>query len=254
MWIDCIAALSARHRTYALDIIGDVGFSVNRSQISKPADYVDWLDEVLTALLPKEPLSLMGLSLGGSIAAQYALCRPDRLRSVVLLAPGGTVLRFSLGFLARITLLCLPIPGRAGSPLRRTCQWLFEDALRGGDASRARVEQMIGDLHTTFGAFTLPRPPWPELVTDEQWHGLRVPCLFLVGENEKIYSAEAAVRRLNRCAPQVKTEILPCAGHDLIAVNPDLVTSRVLEFLAETEGVGNADPCHGALAGNAALS
>jgi pimeloyl-ACP methyl ester carboxylesterase len=102
--------------------------------------------------------------------------------------------------------------------------------------------------------FTLPRPPWPELVTDEQWAGLRVPCLFLVGENEKIYSAKAAVRRLNRCAPQVKTEVLRGAGHDLAMVNPDLVTSRVLEFLAETEGVGNADPGRAALAGNAALS
>jgi hypothetical protein len=76
MWTDSIAALSARHRTYALDIIGDVGFSVNRCKISNPADYVDWLDEVSMVLVPEKPLSLMGLSLGGSIAAQYALRFP----------------------------------------------------------------------------------------------------------------------------------------------------------------------------------
>jgi pimeloyl-ACP methyl ester carboxylesterase len=240
MWTETIAALSARHRTHALDIIGDVGFSVNRGKISKPADHVDWLDEVLTVLVPKGPLSLTGLSLGGSIAAQYALRFPGRLRSLVLLAPGGTVLPFSLGFFVRLTLLSLPIPGRSGSPLRRMCRWLFEDAVRGDDAGRARVEQTIGELQTGMRSFALPRPPWPALVADEEWRGLRVPCLFLVGENEKIYSAKAAVRRLNQFAPQVKTEVLPGAGHDLMMVNPDLVTGRVLEFLAEREGVGAA--------------
>jgi pimeloyl-ACP methyl ester carboxylesterase len=240
MWTDTIAALSARHRTYALDIIGDVGFSVNRCKISNPTDYVDWLDEVLTVLVPERPLSLMGVSLGGSIAAQYALRFPGRLRSLVLLAPGGTVLPFSLGFFVRITLLSLPIPGRGGSPLLRTCRWLFEDAMRGDDACRARAEQAIDQLQTAMGAFALPRPPWPALVTDKEWQGLRVPCLFLVGENEKIYSAKAAVRRLNQFAPQVKAEILPGAGHDMTMVNPDLVTGRVLDFLAEWEGVGAA--------------
>jgi pimeloyl-ACP methyl ester carboxylesterase len=67
--------------------------------------------------------------------------------------------------------------------------------------------------------------------------GFGVPCLFLVGANEKIYSAEAAVRRLNRVAPQAKAEIIPGAGHDLTIVNPDLVTRKVLEFLGEREGV-----------------
>jgi pimeloyl-ACP methyl ester carboxylesterase len=237
MWRDSIAALSARHRTYALDIIGDVGFSVNRREISQPADYVVWLDEVLGALVPRGRLSLIGLSLGGSIAAQYALRLPGRLTSVVLLAPGGTVLRLSPGFFVRLTLLTMPIPGRSGTPLRRTCQWLFQDALRGDDAARARVEEAIDELQRAWRAFALPRPPWPALVSDEEWQEWRVPCLFVVGENEKIYSAEAAVRRLNRCAPRVQAEIVPGAGHDLIMVKPDFVTERVLQFLAKWEEV-----------------
>jgi pimeloyl-ACP methyl ester carboxylesterase len=236
MWTDSIAALSAHHRTHALDIIGDVGFSVNRRPIAKPADYVEWLDEVLALLVPEGPLSLIGLSLGGSIAAQYALRHPGRLRSLVLLAPGGTVLPFSLGFFLRLTLLAMPLPGRAGGPLRRMCRWLFADAVHGDDASRARVEHTVDDLQLAFRAFALPRPPWPPLVADEEWRGLAVPCLFLVGENEKIYPAKAAVRRLNRLAPQVQTEVLPGAGHDLAMVNPGLLTGRVLAFLAEKEG------------------
>jgi pimeloyl-ACP methyl ester carboxylesterase len=65
MWIHNIAALSAHYRTYALDNINDVGLSVNRREISKPQDYVNWLDEALTVLVPEGPLSLMGISFGG---------------------------------------------------------------------------------------------------------------------------------------------------------------------------------------------
>ena len=62
-------------------------------------------------------------------------------------------------------------------------------------------------------------------------------CLasFLVGENEKIYSGPAAVRRLKRVAPQVQAEIIPGAGHDLMMVHPELVTRKVLQFLGEQE-------------------
>jgi len=72
---------------------------------------------------------------------------------------------------------------------------------------------------------------------DKAWQGFGVPCLFLVGENEKIYSAEAAVGRLKRVAPQVKAEIIPGAGHDLTIAQADLVASKVLAFLGERAGV-----------------
>jgi pimeloyl-ACP methyl ester carboxylesterase len=235
MWTDTVAALSAHHRTYAVDIIGDAGFSISYGRISKPGDFVDWLDEILAMLVPYGRLSLMGVSLGGSIAAQYAVRFPGRLRSLVLLAPAATVLHFSLGFLVRFILLSLPIPGLGGSPFRRMSHWLFEDAMQGDAACRARAEQEINELQMVARAFTLPPPPWTPVLADKTWQGLCVPCLFLVGEHEKIYSAKAAISRLKRVAPQVKAEIIPRAGHDLTMVHPDLVTKRVLEFLDERE-------------------
>ncbi len=235
MWIDMIAALSARHRTYALDIVGDAGWSVSRSEISKPEAFVDWLDEVLTLLVPERPVSLMGISLGGSIAAQYAARFPGRLRSVVLLAPAATVLPFAVGFFVRFTLLSLPILALGKSPLRRTCRWLFEDAVRGDEACRARAEKTMDDAQRVVRVFALRPPPWPPVLADKVWQDFRVPCLVLVGENEKIYSGPAAVRRLKRVAPQVQAEIIPGAGHDLMMVQPELVTRKVLEFLDQRE-------------------
>ena len=69
------------------------------------------------------------------------------------------------------------------------------------------------------------------VLEDKALQRFRVPLLFLVGENEKIYSAQKAVRRLNRVAPQIKTEIIPQAGHDLWVVQADIVTRKILDFL-----------------------
>jgi pimeloyl-ACP methyl ester carboxylesterase len=236
MWTEMIAALSAHHRAYALDTPGDAGFSVSRRDFSKPEELVNWLDEVLAVLAPQEPVSLMGISYGGFIASQYALSRPDRLRSVVLLAPGATVLKTSVAFLARMALLSVPLPGRGGDALTRMLRWVFRDAERTSDTTQALLSQVIGDVKMLQRLFSLPRPPWPPVIDDEGWRRFRVPCLFLVGENEKIYSAQAAVRRLNRVAPQVRAEIIPGAGHDLTMVQPELVLGKALAFIAEREG------------------
>ena len=233
MWIHNIAALSAHYRTYALDTLGDVGFSVSCRDISKPEDLTNWLDEVFTVLVPEGPLSLLGISYGGWLAGQYALRFPGRLRNVVLLAPACTVLPVSFAFLIRMGLLSIPV----GQPLRRTCRWLFRDAVRSSDACRALVEEAIADVQLAERLFDLPRPVWPTVFDDKAWQGFTVPCLFLMGENEKIYSAKAVVGRLKRVAPQVKVEIIPGAGHDLTMVQADLVARKVLAFLGERAGV-----------------
>jgi pimeloyl-ACP methyl ester carboxylesterase len=77
------------------------------------------------------------------------------------------------------------------------------------------------------------RLPVPPVLTDAEWKSLRPPTLFLVGENEVIYSAEKAILRLKRVAPQVTSGIIPGAGHDLTFVQTAMVNRRMLEFLNE---------------------
>jgi pimeloyl-ACP methyl ester carboxylesterase len=236
MWTPNIAALSAHHRTYAMDTITDIGLSVARAEIAKPEDLVTWLDEVLAVLVPGSRLDLMGMSYGGWLASQYALRFPDRLRKVVLLAPGATVLPMSLGFLIRIALIAIPFPGRHGTAIHRMIGWLFQDLERTGDAGRGPAAMGIADVISAIELdrfFALPWMIWPTVIDDEAWRRFAVPCLFLVGENEKIYSAGAAIRRLTRVAPQIKTGVIPGAGHDLTLVQADLVAETVLRFLAD---------------------
>lgn len=176
----------------------------------------------------------MGLSFGGWLAGLYALRFPDRVRKVVLLAPGGIVLPFSFGFFIRVmAVLAIRVPGAGEDTFRRVLRWIFQDAVR-SEACRDYVERDVAELLKAGRFFDLPRPPWPTVLDDDAWRRWSVPCLFLVGENEKIYSPAAALKRLRRVAPQVEAEVVPGAGHDLAMVQPDLVARRVLEFLDGT--------------------
>ena len=67
----------------------------------------------------------------------------------------------------------------------------------------------------------------------EELKSIKVPTLYLVGEHEKIYSAQKAIQRLHKVAPHINTEIIPNAGHDLTIVQAEMVNTKVLEFLKQ---------------------
>jgi len=229
-WIPIIAALSAHYRTYALDSIYDVGLSVSHRKLTRPEDLVNWLDEVLAVLVPEGAVRLAGLSYGGWLASQYALRFPGRVQKLVLLAPAATVLPVSASFLLRA--LPLLLPGTVF--VRRFLYWLLEDTVHSGEAGQAVVDQAVADWIVAKRCFG-PLPLIAATVIDDQaLQAFQVSTLYLDGEHEKVYSAQKAVRRLHRVAPQVKTEIIPQAGHDLWIVQAELVTSKMLDFLGES--------------------
>lgn len=73
-WIPNIEALSKNYRTYAIDNIYDNGRSAYTRAIENSDDFVNWLDELFTALGLGNNISLVGLSYGGWIVALNMPC------------------------------------------------------------------------------------------------------------------------------------------------------------------------------------
>ena len=241
MWLPNVEALSACHRTYAVDTIDDCGRSVYARPLTCADDFVRWLDELFTALDLREPIDLVGLSYGGWLTGQYALRLPGRLDKIVLLAPAGIVLPLSMGFIVR-AVPCL-VPLRYFT--QRFMYWLAQDLARKDEAGRELVEDLTDGAFMALRCFKRNRPANPTVLTDEELRGIKVPVLYLVGEHEKIYSAQKAVERLHKAAPQIQAEIMPNAGHDLTAVQSELVNRKVLEFLgapSDTPAIGTDTP------------
>ena len=75
--------------------------------------------------------------------------------------------------------------------------------------------------------------PIPKVLTDAELSGVRVRTLFLASENETVFSAEKAVQRLQKLAPQIRTQVIAGVGHDLTIVKAEEVNRSILEFLEE---------------------
>ncbi len=241
MWAPNIQTLSKACRTYAVDRIGEVGRSICTRPVRSPDDLVAWLSELFDAL-KLDRVNLAGVSYGGWLTALYALHCPARLNRAVLIAPGGGVLRVSAQFLVRVALLA--VSGRWGLP--SLFRWIFAD-LAHSDPKQfdTTVERVLIATRAFDPGTALPLKVFKSF-TDAEWSDFRVPALFLVGEHERIYSADKAVRRLRQVAPRVRSEIIRGAGHDLTMVQAEAVNRLMVEFLtqeaAATQLAGTAAP------------
>ena len=228
-WIPNIEALSRSYRVYAVDNIYDYGRSIYRQSIKNPDDYVNWLDELFSVLQLGNNIKLMGLSYGGWLTSQYALRFPDRLDKIVLLAPAGTVLPIRLAWIMRAVLCFVPHRYFTKSFLF----WLLEDLAQKDEASRIMLEEEVDAVFVRMRCYKPIRLVNPTVLADVELHSIKVPTLYIVGENEKICSAQKAIQRLHRVAPHIKTEVIRDAGHDVTFVQEDLVNTKVLEFLTQ---------------------
>ena len=225
MWAPNIQDLSADYRTFAVDRIGDFGRSICTRSIPRFRNLVEWFTEFLDALGLRDPVHLVGISYGGALAAEVALHCPARIRKLVLLAPGATVLRSSPRLMGRLAVAIFAHKSGLNSLMR----WLFADAVR---QQPAWVENTLEQLNLHMRS-TRRVAPMPRVWSDTEWASLRVPTLFLVGEDEKIYSPTKALRRLRRVAPQVRGEIIAGAGHDFTFLAAAAVDRGILDFLKD---------------------
>jgi len=235
MWMPHIEAFSACYRTYAVDNIYDIGRSVHRRPLTTSRHYVSWLDELFTALGLGNQVCLMGASFGGWQAGHYAVRFPNRLAKMVLVAPAGIVLPMRLEFFGRGMVAMLH-----RNLFRSLMFWMFEDFIRKGEASRRLAEEFVDDTLLALRSFKPRLAVAPTVLSDQELHGLQVPTLYIVGEHEKIYSPQKAIQRLNTIAPQIKTVMIPQAGHDLLRLQTGLINRMVVEFLQQPIHAGDS--------------
>ena len=227
-WIPQIEALSKDYRVFAVDNIYDNGRSIYSRPIEKPEDFVQWLDDLFIEL-GLENINLVGYSYGGWIATMYALDHPKQVNKLVIISNPGIIF-------PRINVLVRAITYnffRTDTMVKNYIYWFNPDAIT-NEESKQVVDDMVTATLLSFDTFkrrsyVMPLPGF----SDEEWQNLEVPTLYMVGENEVIYSAEKAITRLNEVAPHIQTRITSDAGHDLPFLKANWVNEQILRFLDE---------------------
>lgn len=210
-WLGSIAELARNHRVYAIDIIGEPGLSAPSRPAMDSDAYALWLSDVLREL-GIERAAVVGESLGGWMALDFAIRRPEQVTSLALLTPGG-VGRQKMAVLFKA--LFWRMFGEWGQ--RRAMSTAVGSELDPATAS------YILAISKNFRPRTKPLP----VFTDEQLRGLKMPLLAVVGSRDAMLDTTQTALRLGAAAPHARIEVLPSAGHLL----PDQ-TKVILDFLA----------------------
>lgn len=112
-----------------------------------------------------------------------------------------------------------------------------------GDRGKQIVKDEIDYFEMAMKCFKIKQGVLPTVLSDVELQRLKIPVLFLVGENETCYNGLDAINRLNKVAPNIETELIKGTGHDLMFTHTDMVNKRILEFLKKgSKRIENKEP------------
>lgn len=226
MWKNNIVALSENYRTYALDDIYDWGRSIYTKKMGCTECITKWLDELFTALELEDSINIIGASYGAWKASQYLLAYPERIKKVVFLCPAYTVYYGNKEFEKRAFRGFIPLRYF----MKKELYWSCEDMVQ-TEEGRVIADDHLEGLRLAIRCFKTKIPAAMTVLSDDEMKNIKVPVLYLAGENEKMYSVKNAVKRLNSISPMIKTEVIPNTGHCLMFTYPELVNEKILDFL-----------------------
>lgn len=213
-WMGDVARISADHRVYAIDIIGEPGRSAeSRPTMRIAGNYARWLGEVLDGL-NAPAAAVVGNSLGGWVALDFATAFPERVKKLVLLAPAG-IAPARVSFM--LSALLLKPLGRHG--LGRLNRMVF------GDAPIA--ESVLDYMNLIARQFRHRTEPM-HVFSDDELRRLTMPILYVGGNRDVLLDTRKSASRLRSLLPNAQTSILPGVHHALVDQS-----ARVSEFLKQ---------------------
>lgn len=214
-WIPDIALWSSKFRLHAIDMIGEAGFSARVRPSLTGEAHALWLDDVLKGLEIKDA-GLVGTSLGGWLALDYAKRRPSAAKALALMCPAGIGRQKNFLLEAAPLLLLGPWGGR------KIRERVF------GPAPEEPPDELkpIAGLMEAIGRGTRPRVVKIPQLTEEELRRLDMPILAIVGGRDALLDSRDTRKRLEQSAPHAEICFIEEGYHFL----PNQ-SARIMAFL-----------------------
>jgi pimeloyl-ACP methyl ester carboxylesterase len=223
------ALKAAGYQTYSLDLLGHGdGYRPEKVEHyqyeSLQRDFITWVD----SLMLDSPPVLVGHSLGGYLALDYALHAGRPINGLLLIAPFYS--RRQLSALMRL-FYRLPFFGALG--MRLAPQWLIQfgidiDPIDGQFLSSKARHQMAEDTkRASPQIYYLPRS-FPDLTSELS--KITVSSLVIWGENDHTLNP-SSFPTLVEAMPAARGYAVPVIGHQPHLGKSEIVNTLALEFL-----------------------
>jgi pimeloyl-ACP methyl ester carboxylesterase len=224
MWDDQFVDLARSYRVVRYDARG---FGRSGPKTGPYASEDDLLAVMRHLQLPKA--SLVGLSLGGRVAIDFALVHPEMVDRLVLAGPGLSGFAWSD---AREPWVDSAIAAHAQQDsVRISLLWLESGYMK----PAMRDPTLAGRLRalTIRNASMWMQPDSERVLTPPavgRLGSIRAPTLVMIGSLE-VPDIQRIVDTLERSVPGIRKVVMPDAGHMLNLERPAEFTSAVLGFL-----------------------
>ncbi len=215
-WIADAPLWSQHFRVLAVDMIGQPGLSAESRPLWHSGRYVRWLDEVLNAL-GIERVAMVGESLGGWLAADYASRYPHRVSHLALLVPGG------IGRPKNFALKALPFMFLGPWGAKKILEMVFGKQPSPQSDTARELGAFIALIFKHYNTSYEELP----ILSDDALRRLTMPILAILGAKDALLDSADTQRRLESKVPGAHVRMLPEAGHLILDRS-----ALILEFLA----------------------
>jgi pimeloyl-ACP methyl ester carboxylesterase len=195
----------------------------------RPYSCTDDLSALL-AHLGLERATLVGLSLGGRIAIDFALACPEQVDKLVLVGPGMSGFNWSPEIGEGVTRIYLA--ARDESPEAAVELWLREaymaPAMENPQIAPKLRQLSLDNSHAFYINHFLERPLQPPAVG--RLKEIKAPTLVIVGDRD-VPDIQRLVDQLAAELPDVRKEVVTSAGHIVNMEQPEPFNKLLLGFL-----------------------
>jgi 2-hydroxy-6-oxonona-2,4-dienedioate hydrolase len=224
-----LARLSRDHRVVAYDLPGH-GWSAGPERSYEIAGYSQHLSAVLDDRGIRSAV-LVGQSLGGWVALDFAREHPERVERLVLVGPGGTTMNPAV--MARIREDSLDaVRNPTEESVRRRVQLLMPDPPDELVQCRLRIYSQPDALLKTELLLCLQDPEVRarNLLTDEHLRAVPHPTLLVGGDRDVVVPLDA-VERMAQQLPNAQLAVMRGCGHWPQFERPEEFNAHVETFL-----------------------
>ncbi len=195
----------------------------------QPTNHVADLDALLVAL-NIEVSTLVGHSLGGQIATDFALEHPERIKKIVLIAPGLTGFSVSPVFQKMIQDVWAVVPD-----VEKMLEKMLNapDAYAVQEAMHSKQRDLIVQIHRENVEKSLTwknlEQVWGEPPTVERLNEIDTETLFIVGTKDT--ADVLRIAELFKQLPRIRFGRVENADHALTWTHPNEVIAFIRDFL-----------------------